>query len=125
MTQSRIISHEALKKEMKAVASGVQKAPADASRPSFNSIEALIRLLTSENRQLLATIRDEKPESIAKLAQLTGRAPPNLSRTLAKLEAAGLVKMMIVKKCKVPTAPVHVLRVNIDPYSDRDTVEIA
>ena len=125
MTKYRIMGHEALKEEMKAVARGERKAPADAAHPSFNSIEALTRLLTSENRRLLATIRDEKPESIAELAELTGRAPSNLTRKLTKLEAAGLVKMTIVKRRKVPTAPVHKLRVSIDPYSDRDVLEIA
>jgi len=125
MTRYRILSHEALKEEMKAVARGERKAPADAAHPSFNSIEALTRLLTAENRQLLATIRDEKPRSIAELAELTGRAAPNLTRTLAKLEAAGLVKMKTVNRRKVPTALVKSLRVKIDPYSDRDVLEIA
>ena len=125
MTRYRIMSHDALKEEMKAVARGERKAPADAAHPSFNSIEALTRLLTSENRRLLATIRDEKPRSIAELAKLTGRAAPNLTRTLAKLEAASLVKMKTVNRRKVPTALVKSLRVKIDPYSDRDVLEIA
>jgi predicted transcriptional regulator len=119
MTRYRIVSHEALKEEIKAVARGERKAPADAAHPSFNSIEALTRLLTSENRRLLAVIRDEKP------ASLTGRAAPNLTRTLAKLEAAGLVKMKTVNRRKVPTALAKSLRVKIDPYSDRDVLEIA
>ena len=38
---------------------------------------------------MLALIRDHKPGSVAELAQLAGRAQPNLTRTLAKLEAAG------------------------------------
>lgn len=125
MTRYRIMSHEALKGEMKAVARGAKKAPADAAHPSFNSIEALTRLLTTENRQLLAFIRDEKPESIAELAELTGRAASNLTRTLTKLEAAGLIKMRMVNRRKVPMALVKSLRVKIDPYSDRDVLEIA
>lgn len=125
MTRYRIMSHDALKEEMKAVARGEQKAPSNAAHPSFNSIEALTRLLTSENRHLLAVIRDEKPRSIAELADLTGRAAPNLTRTLSKLEAAGLIKMVTVNRRKVPTALVKTLRVKIDPYSDRDVLEIA
>jgi predicted transcriptional regulator len=125
MTRYRIMSHGALKEEMKAVARGERRAPANAAHPSFNSIEALTRLLTSENRHLLAMIRDRKPESIAELAELTGRAASNLTRTLTKLEAAGLVKMRTVNRRKVPTAPVKKLRVRIDPYSDRDVLEIA
>ena len=125
MTRHRIMSHEALKEEMKAVARGEKKAPPDAALPSFNSAEALIRLLTSENRRLLATIRDRKPQSIAELSKLTGRAAPNLTRTLAKLEAAGLVRMKTVNRRKVPTAEIKRLRVEIDPYSDEDLLEMA
>ena len=36
-----------------AVARGKQPAPNDAALPSFNSIDALVRLLTPENRELL------------------------------------------------------------------------
>jgi predicted transcriptional regulator len=125
MTRYRIMSHEALKEEMKAVARGERRAPADAAHPSFNSIEALTRLLTPENRHLLSLIRDRKPESIADLSQMTGRAASNLTRTLTKLEAAGLIKMRTVNRRKVPTAPVKRLHVRIDPYSDRDVLEIA
>ena len=38
-------------------------------------------------------IRDKKPQSIAELADLTGRAQPNLTRTLGKLEAIGFVRL--------------------------------
>ena len=42
----------------------------DAARLSFNSGEALVRLLTPGNRALLALIRDRKPEPVAALAKL-------------------------------------------------------
>ena len=85
MTRHRIMSHNELRNEMIAVAKGEKKAPADAHEQSFESVEALMRLLTPENRELLAIIRDRKPQSIAELAQLSGRAAPNLTRTLSKL----------------------------------------
>src|SRR5690606_111697 len=91
MTRHRIISHEALKAEMQAVARGQKPAPPDAANASFNSVEALARLLTRENRSLLAISRDRKPQSIAELAKLTGRAESNLTRTLDKLGAMGLL----------------------------------
>ena len=50
-------------------------------------------MLTPENRQLLAIIRDRKPQSVAELVEMSGRAQPNLTRTLAKLEAAGFITM--------------------------------
>ncbi len=125
MTDYRVQSHEGLKREMMAVARGEKPAPKDAAMPSFTSVEALMRLLTPENRELLATIRDRKPRSIAELAEMTGRAQPNLTRTLAKLEAVGLVRMRLVERRKVPTAAVHRLRVEIDPFSQNDRLEIA
>jgi len=125
MVEYRIQSHESLKREMMAVARGEKPAPKDAAAPSFNSIDALIRLLTPENRELLATIRDRKPQSISELAEITGRAQPNLTRTLAKLEAVGFVRMRLVNRRKVPTASVRTLHVEIDPFSQHDRVKIA
>jgi predicted transcriptional regulator len=114
-----------LEAEMRAVARGEKPAPADAARPSFESVEAVIRLLTPENRQLLAVIRDRKPQSINELAEMTGRAAPNLTRTLAKLEAVGFVRMRTVERRKVPTSVVGKLHVEIDPFSQNDRFEIA
>jgi predicted transcriptional regulator len=62
MTAYRIQSHDDLKTEMMAVARGEKPAPKDAALPSFNSVDALPRLLTPENRQLLAVIRDREPD---------------------------------------------------------------
>ena len=63
MKSTKVQSLRSLRGEMKAVARGERPAPADAGRPSFNSVEALIRLLTPDNRRLLALIRDRKPQS--------------------------------------------------------------
>lgn len=125
MKRDRISSHRALKAEMKAVARGEKTAPRDAALPSFESVDALVRLLTPENRRLLSVIRDQKPESIAQVAALTGRAASNLTRTLSKLEAAGLIKFGRVNGRKVPRPAVGKLRFEIDPYSQRDHLEFA
>lgn len=58
----KIQSLSVLEEEMKAVARGEKVAPADAAHPSFDSIQALARLLTPEHRHLLAMIRDYKPQ---------------------------------------------------------------
>jgi len=125
MKQHKIQNLDSLEREMRAVARGERPAPADAAKPTFNSVEAVVRLLTSENRQLLAIIRDRKPGSVAELAQITGRAQPNLTRTLAKLEAAGFIKMKAVGRRKAPTAAVKKIVIEIDPYSDRDRMRVA
>lgn len=45
------------------------------------------------NRALLALIAEEEPESLAELAELSGRAKSNLSRTLRTLENYRLVSL--------------------------------
>ena len=123
--RARIQSLRALRDEMKGVARGERRAPRDASRPSFNSVEAVVRLLTPDNRKLLALIRDRKPGSVAELVALTGRAQPNLTRTLAKLEAAGFIQMTAVGRCKAPSSTIKKIVVEIDPFSNRDTLRVA
>ena len=125
MRRYKIQSHQDLRDEMLAVVRGERAAPKDAALPSFNSVEAVTRLLTPENRELLALLRDKKPQSIAELAKLSGRASPNLTRTLAKLEAAGLVETRMINHRKVPVAAVKKLRIEIDPFAQNDKLEIA
>ena len=125
MTKYKIQSLRSLRDEMKAVARGEQAAPADAAMPSFNSVAAVVRLLTPENRALLAIIRDLKPKSVAELAEMSGRAQPNLTRTLAKMEAAGFVRMTAAGRSKAPSVTVKKIVVEIDPCSDRDFLSVA
>ena len=125
MKRYRIQDLASLEQEMRAVARGERAAPADAGRPSFNSVDALVRLLTPENRQLLALIRDRKPGSVAELVQMTGRAQPNLTRTLAKLEAAGFIRMKSVGRRKAPSTAIRKIVVEIDPFSANDRLRVA
>jgi predicted transcriptional regulator len=125
VTKPKIQTLRSLIEEMKAVARGERPAPPDAGEPSFESIGVVLALLTPENRRLLATIRDQKPKSVTELAQLTGRAQPNLTRTLAKLEAAGFITMTTTGRRKAPSATVTKIVVEIDPYSDHDRLEVA
>jgi len=125
MNTPRIISLDELREEMKAVARGEKPAPSDAGQPSFNSVAALVRLLTPENRRLLAIIRDDKPQSVARLVTLSGRKQPNLTRTLAKLESAGFVKMTSSGRRKAPTVTVEKIVVEIDPCGENDRLCLA
>ena len=125
MTKYKIQNLHSLRDEMKAVARGERSAPTNAAKPSFNSVEAVVRLLTPDNRQLLAIIRDRKPQSIAELVQITGRAQPNLTRTRMKLEAAGFVKTKAIGRRKLLSTTIKKLVVEIDPYSERDKLSVA
>ncbi len=59
----------------------------------FLSLRQLASLLSDENRALLRLIDSKKPRTILELAELSGRAASNLSRTLSNLESYGLVKL--------------------------------
>lgn len=50
----KIQSLRELRDEMKAAVRGQQPAPDGAGHGSFDSVEAVVRLLTAENRSLLA-----------------------------------------------------------------------
>jgi len=80
--------------------------------------------LTPVNRDLLAAIRDRKPRSIAELAEMTGLGEPALAETLAKLEAVGFVRMEMAAGRKLPVVAVTSIRVEIDPFSLNDRVEM-
>jgi predicted transcriptional regulator len=125
MKRHKIQSLASLERQMRAVARGERQAPVDAAKASFNSAEALIRLLTPENRRLLALIRDRKPGSVAELVHMTGRAQPNLTRTLTKLEAAGFIRTRTVGRRRAPSAAIKKIVVEIDPYSKRDRICVA
>jgi len=125
MKRAKVQSLQSLREDMKAVARGERPAPPDAAKPSFNSVEAVVRLLTPDNRRLLALIRDRKPQSVTELVEITGRAQPNLTRTLAKLEAAGFIRMTTIGRRKAPRVAIKRIVVEIDPYSDRDRLRVA
>ena len=125
MTKYKVQNLRTLREEMKAVARGVRAPPAGAAKPSFNSVDAVVRLLTPENRQLLAIIRDRKPQSVAELVAMSGRAQPNLTRTLAKMESAGFITMKAVGRRKAPSVAIKKIVVEIDPCSDRDLLNVA
>lgn len=124
MKRHEIVSLAKLEEDMRAVARGERPAPPYAGGTTYDSVEVLTRLLTPENRQLLALIRDRKPASVAELAQMTGRAQPNLSRTLAKLESAGLIAMKSVGRRKVPSPTINRIVVEIDPFSENDRLSV-
>jgi predicted transcriptional regulator len=56
---------------------------------------------------------------------MTGRAQPNLTRTLAKLEAAGFIKVTTTGRRKAPSVAIKKIVVEIDPYSNRDRLRVA
>src|ERR1039458_1428438 len=88
-----IASYEDMKARTLAIARGTVKPKPGDPKIWFPSAESLVRVLSDKNRALLGTIREAQPQSLADLAELTGRQKSNLSRTLKTMEKYGLGKM--------------------------------
>lgn len=69
--------------------------PQGSETPSiwFPSLASLAAVLSDDNRRLLRLIHDTQPRSLTKLAELSGRKVPNLSRTLRLMADYGLVSL--------------------------------
>ena len=119
-TSPRIQSWDAFKDGLIAAAKGGKAAGAGGLL--VESIDALMRLLTPENRELLRIIRDEQPATVAALARRTGRAQPNLARTLGKLEALGLVGYRGDARRRTPITLARAFRVEVDPFAQTDRI---
>lgn len=124
MTNPRIQSFHSLRDEMIAVAKGERVAPAGAATATVHSAEIVARLLTRQNRELMSTIRDKKPASIAELAKLSHRAAPNVVRTLDKFVALGLVYFLSEGRSKAPRVAARKITIVIDPYSTKDVISV-
>lgn len=70
----------------------------------FSSMKSLAEVLSDNNRALLKIIAESKPENIKELAEISGRQPSNLSRTLRTFERYGFVEMVAGKRSKKPVA---------------------
>jgi len=87
-----IASYEQMKARTIAIARGKYKPAAGEPKVWFTS-ESFARVLSDRNRALLGIIAESGPESLTRLAELTGRKKSNLSRTLKTMERYGLVQL--------------------------------
>ena len=87
-----IVGYEQYKKRTMAIARGEFKPAPDDPKIWFRSIESFAKVLSDKNRELLALIAVTAPASMNELAEKTGRARSNLSRTLKTMERYGLVR---------------------------------
>lgn len=88
-----IMAPEKVRKRLLAIVRGEIRPGADEPKIWFSSMRSLAEVLSDANRALLRVILAERPESIARLAQITGRKPSNLSRTLATMSRFGIVEL--------------------------------
>ena len=99
-----IMSQEKIRERLLAIARGDYKPKATDPKIWFTSMRSLAEVLSDDNRALLKVIHEAKPQSISSLADITGRKPGNLSRTLKTMSNYGLVEMMRERKQVRPIA---------------------
>jgi predicted transcriptional regulator len=88
-----IMPQEKIRERIYAIAKGEYKPKASEPKIWFTSMKSLAEVLSDDNRALLHVIKDSQPESISSLAEMTGRKPSNLSRTLKTMSNYGIVEM--------------------------------
>ncbi|MFQ5671937.1 MAG: helix-turn-helix domain-containing protein [Nitrospinales bacterium] len=88
-----IAGYDEMKARTLAIARGDHKPKRGEPKVWFTSMESFAKVLSDRNRSLLDLIIATKPDSMAELATLSGRAKSNLSRTLRTMERYGLVRL--------------------------------
>ena len=88
-----ILSQEKIRERVLSIARGSYKPKPNEPKVWFTSMKSLAEVLSDENRALLHVIMETQPESISALAEVTGRKPSNLSRTLKTMSNYGIVEL--------------------------------
>jgi predicted transcriptional regulator len=88
-----IMPQEQIRERIYAIAKGKLKPKSSDPKIWFTSMKSLAEVLSDDNRALLHVIKNSQPESISSLAEMTGRKPSNLSRTLKTMSNYGIVEM--------------------------------
>lgn len=90
-----------LREEMRAVARGEvrgevrgETTPPVRTCVETEAVAGVLGVLTPANLTLMRLIASERPESVSRLAELSGRSQPNVSRALQDLARCGLVRLM-------------------------------
>jgi predicted transcriptional regulator len=97
-----IRSHDEGKSRLLAIARGEIKPKSDEPVVWVSSLASLAQLLSEENLKLLRLIGENKPDSLTQLAELSGRALSNLSRTISTMESYGLIEIIEHGRNKSP-----------------------
>ncbi len=99
-----IMPQKKIRERVLAIARGDYKPKATDPKIWFTSMRSLAEVLSDDNRALLKVIQNAKPQSISSLADITGRKPGNLSRTLKTMSNYGFVEMKRESKYVRPIA---------------------
>ncbi|HDY7981287.1 transcriptional regulator [Vibrio vulnificus] len=88
-----ISSEELIRKYMLNVAAGKINHVEDMPQFWFASLTELSQVLTNDNIKLLNVMAYERPNSVGKLAEITGRSVEELSISIEKLTSKGFVRI--------------------------------
>ena len=106
-----IMPQERIRARLLSIARGEYKPKPSEPKIWFTSMRSLAEVLSDENRALLKVIQEARPPSISSLAELTGRKPGNLSRTLKTMSNYGFVEMKREKNLVRPIAKATEFRI--------------
>jgi predicted transcriptional regulator len=102
-----IASYNEMKSRTMRIARGEHRADPGEPKVWFTSTESFAKVLSAGNRELLRIIAEQAPGSLDELAELTGRAKSNLSRTLKTMEGYGLVSLERGERGRITPKVVH------------------
>ena len=101
------------------------EASAEMAGHSPVTAEAMVKLLSPENVHLLEVIGRDRPSSVQRLAEMVGRTQPSISRTLKKLEKAGIVRMAVgAGRERTPQLVARRVRLEIDFTGPGSAVDV-
>jgi len=102
-----IANYAEMKARTMAVARGERRTSTGEPKVWFTSTESFAKVLSAGNRELLRVIAERAPGSLHELAQITGKAKSNLSRTLRTMEGYGLVRLERGERGRVTPKVMH------------------
>ena len=121
-----IATYDQMKARTMAIAKGEHKLKRGEPKVWFTSMESVARVLSDRNRALLDLIIEAQPDSITELAELSGRAKGNLSRTLKTMERYGLVTLSKGIKGRIkPRVPYSGIVLNVPVMASAERVSSA
>lgn len=93
-----IMPRELFQKRLIDIAKGTYQPKANEPKIWFSSIKSFSEVLSENNLRLLKIIIENHPETLKELADISGRQPSNLSRTLKSMQRYGIVELLRNKK---------------------------
>lgn len=116
-----IRTHEEAKARLLAIARGQARREPNEPTVWVASLASLAQVLSPENLALLRLIAEHEPSSLTELADISGRAVSNLSRTLAAMERYGMVKMVAGEgRAKAPRLVCDQVEIVMSPLAGKN-----